>query len=163
VFGRIQIQTNDVFQFLGEGGVVADFEGFHAMRFQTWACQMRRTLASLMPTAAAMVRVLQCWRSRAAGAWSWSQRAVSGGHQSWAYAGLVTEHSVRAKNAEIPSIREILVAGRGTVANDAGGHCRILSGIECGSSGFRGRDTLSMGAGSHLRVADTKCWWPTRD
>jgi hypothetical protein len=27
-------------------------------------------------------------------------------------------------------------AGGGTVAYDAGGHCRILSGIECGSSGF---------------------------
>ena len=28
--------------------------------FNPWARQMRRTLASLMPTAAAMVRVLQC-------------------------------------------------------------------------------------------------------
>src|ERR1700685_339481 len=33
-------------------------------------------------------------------------------------------------------------AGGGTVAYDAGGHCRILSGIECGLSGFRGWDTL---------------------
>ena len=43
-------------------------------------------------------------------------------------------------------------AGGGTVAYDAGGHCRILSGIECDSSGFRSGDTLSMGAGSHLRL-----------
>jgi hypothetical protein len=26
VFGRIQVQTNDVFQFLGEGGIVADLK-----------------------------------------------------------------------------------------------------------------------------------------
>src|SRR6202040_598497 len=43
-------------------------------------------------------------------------------------------------------------AGGGTVAYDAAAHYRILSGIECGSSGFRGGDTLSMGAGSHLRL-----------
>src|SRR5690349_24760664 len=43
-------------------------------------------------------------------------------------------------------------AGGRTVAYDAGGHCRILSGIEWGSSGFRSGDTLSLGAGSHLRL-----------
>src|SRR6266852_1218762 len=43
-------------------------------------------------------------------------------------------------------------AGGGTVAYDAAAHCRILSGIECGASGFRGGDALSMGAGSHLRL-----------
>jgi hypothetical protein len=30
--------------------------------------------------------------------------------------------------------------------------CRILSGMECGTSGFRGGDTLGMGAGSDLRL-----------
>src|SRR4030088_1872333 len=47
---------------------------------------------------------------------------------------------------------EATVEGGGTVAYDAGGHCRILSGIACGSSGFGGGDTLSMGAASHLRL-----------
>jgi hypothetical protein len=35
VFGRVEIQTDDVFQFLCEGCIVADLEGFHTMRFQT--------------------------------------------------------------------------------------------------------------------------------
>jgi hypothetical protein len=39
-------------------------------------------------------------------------------------------------------------AGGGTVAYDAGGSCRILPGIECRSSGIRGGDALTMGAGS---------------
>src|SRR5260370_6202996 len=42
-------------------------------------------------------------------------------------------------------------AGGGTVAYDAGGSCRILPGIECSSSGFRGGDTLAMAAGTHRR------------
>ena len=35
VFGGIQIQADDVFQFLRELGIVADLEGLHAMRFQS--------------------------------------------------------------------------------------------------------------------------------
>jgi hypothetical protein len=35
VFGRIQAQTDNVFQFLGELGIVADLKRFRAMRFQT--------------------------------------------------------------------------------------------------------------------------------
>jgi hypothetical protein len=35
MFGRIQVQTDDVFQFLGERGIVADLERFYAMWFQT--------------------------------------------------------------------------------------------------------------------------------
>src|SRR5260370_38875185 len=49
-------------------------------------------------------------------------------------------------------------AGGGTVAYDAGGSCRILPGIECSSSGFRGRDTLTMGAGSDRRGWTWKGW-----
>jgi len=43
-------------------------------------------------------------------------------------------------------------AGGGTAAYDAAAHCRILSGIECSASGFRGGDTLCMGAGNHLQL-----------
>lgn len=35
MFGRIQIQADDVFQFLCETGVVAQLEGFDTMRLQT--------------------------------------------------------------------------------------------------------------------------------
>src|SRR5262249_3256512 len=58
VFGRVQIQADDIFQFFCKLGVAA--EALDALRFSPWLCQIRRTLASLMPTAAAMVRVLQC-------------------------------------------------------------------------------------------------------
>jgi hypothetical protein len=54
MFGRIQVPTDDVFQFLGERGIVADIKRSHAMRLQP----VRRMLASLMT--AAILRVLQC-------------------------------------------------------------------------------------------------------
>src|SRR5665213_3931398 len=60
--GRIQVETDDIFQLLGEARIVAQLERMHAMRLKPCARQMRRTLASLMPTAAAMVRVDQCVR-----------------------------------------------------------------------------------------------------
>src|SRR5215471_6694607 len=53
VFGRVQIQADDIFQFFCKLGVAA--EALDALRFSPWLCQIRRTLASLMPTAAAMV------------------------------------------------------------------------------------------------------------
>jgi hypothetical protein len=60
VLGRIQVQTDDVFQFLGEPGSLLIVKVSTRCGFKPWARQMRRTLASLMPTAAAIVRVLQC-------------------------------------------------------------------------------------------------------
>ena len=35
MLGRIQIQADDVLQFLGETGIVARLESFHAVRLQT--------------------------------------------------------------------------------------------------------------------------------
>src|ERR1700728_1772859 len=35
MFGRIEIQTDDVFQLLCEGRIVTDFESIHTMRFQS--------------------------------------------------------------------------------------------------------------------------------
>ena len=35
VLGRAQIEADDIFQFLNEGGVVTDFETLHAMRLKT--------------------------------------------------------------------------------------------------------------------------------
>ena len=62
VLGRIQVQADDVFQFLGKMRIVADLEGFDPMRFQPWARQMRRTLASLMPTAEPWCACSSGWR-----------------------------------------------------------------------------------------------------
>src|ERR1035438_5524147 len=34
MFGRIQIESDDIFQLLGKTGIVAQLEGFYAVRFQ---------------------------------------------------------------------------------------------------------------------------------
>src|SRR5271169_3753065 len=82
VFGRIEIQADDVFQFLREGRIVADLESFHAMRFQPvgapdaphagFADADRRRHGTSAPM------------SWVAGAWSWSPHVWSGGHRWWA-------------------------------------------------------------------------------
>ena len=59
VFGRIQIQADDVLQFLGELGIAAELESARQCGFRPWARQMRRTLFSLMPAARAMRARLQ--------------------------------------------------------------------------------------------------------
>ena len=60
VFGWIQVKADNVVEFLGKAGIVAEFKGFLRCGFKPCACQMRRTLAALMPMTAAIERVLQC-------------------------------------------------------------------------------------------------------
>jgi hypothetical protein len=60
MLGWVQVEIDDVLLLFDEPGIAARFEGCHQVRLSLWARQMRRTLASLMPAAAAMVRVDQC-------------------------------------------------------------------------------------------------------
>ena len=60
VLGRVEIETNNGFQFLGELGIVADLEVRDRWGFRPCLCQIRRTLFSLSLAALAMTRVLQC-------------------------------------------------------------------------------------------------------
>src|ERR1700761_7525917 len=55
VLGRVQAETDDIFQFYGEIGIVADLETLHVVRLQPMACQMRPTLKSEMPASRAIV------------------------------------------------------------------------------------------------------------
>ena len=59
MFGWIQIQADDVFQFLGKLGIAAELEGSHLVRLQPMSAPDAPHAASLIPAAAAMVRVLQ--------------------------------------------------------------------------------------------------------
>ena len=70
MLGRIEIEADDIFQFGGELGIVADLEALHAMRLETWARQMRPTLDSEMPASRAMVRATSAWRLPECSAWS---------------------------------------------------------------------------------------------
>lgn len=60
VFRRIQIQANDGFQLVGKLRVAANLERLDQVRLEPMGVQIRRTLASLMPTSRAIVRVDQC-------------------------------------------------------------------------------------------------------
>ena len=60
MLGRIQVQAHDLFQFLGKLRVVAELETLHAVRFQAVRPPDAPHLASLTPTARAILRVLQC-------------------------------------------------------------------------------------------------------
>src|SRR5262245_48623571 len=55
----MQIEPHDIFQFLGKTLVLADLKLSKRCGFSPLACQMRRTVASLMPISAAIIRVLQ--------------------------------------------------------------------------------------------------------
>jgi hypothetical protein len=59
VLWRIEVRAGDVFQFSANAGSLLILKVSTRCGFNPWARQMRRTLASLIPTAAAMVRVLQ--------------------------------------------------------------------------------------------------------
>ena len=59
MFGWIQIQPDNVLEFLGKAGIVAELEVAVRCGFKPCARQIRRTLAALIPMAAAIERVLQ--------------------------------------------------------------------------------------------------------
>lgn len=59
MLGRIQVERNDVLEFLGEAGSLLSLKVSLRCGFRPCARQMRRTLASLIPMAAAIERVLQ--------------------------------------------------------------------------------------------------------
>jgi hypothetical protein len=60
VLRRVQIEAHDRLEFFRKPRIVTDFEGVDQVRLGPFLCQMRRTLASLIPTASAMLRVDHC-------------------------------------------------------------------------------------------------------
>ena len=59
MFGWVQIQPDNVLEFLDKAGSLLSLKVAVRCGFKPCACQIRRTLASLIPMAAAIERVLQ--------------------------------------------------------------------------------------------------------
>jgi hypothetical protein len=59
VLGWVQLQADNILKFFGELRVATELEGSRQMRLQPVCAQIRSMLASPMPMAAAIVRVLQ--------------------------------------------------------------------------------------------------------
>src|ERR1035441_7393835 len=91
--------------------------------FNPWARQMRRTLASLMPTAAAMVRVLQC--VALAGCWR-VVRVTTRLVKRVPMVGLRPGHGARAP---VRGVGRLLACGQ---SHDAFGQARADGGLATG-------------------------------